>query len=318
MSLNIYILTYNRSSYLRHSIESVLNQTYKDFQLYILDNCSQDNTSEVVHSFCDTRLHYIRHDTNIGGYGNFNFAIDHCKADYFVLFHDDDRMLPHFIEKEISVMESDERIAAVSGNAIYMGKPNLDGFKTLNPCGGIYSGNDVCKNFLGKGRILMFPSLMYRTAFIKANDIHFKAEVGPCGDVVFYCDIGTYGGVIYELSDVIMQRRIHAMQDSQRDKYGMNLQLLDYFKHTRKYRRLFLENRYDIYARFVKVMVLDFLSQRMSRGQLLLLRGEFRKILRIKGRCKWDIALLFTFKHPGVMLVVYRIYCKLYRKPVNL
>ena len=67
-SLNVYILTYNRADYLSSTIESVLRQSFKDFQLYILDNHSTDKTKEIVSKFNDDRLHYICHaefiDTN--------------------------------------------------------------------------------------------------------------------------------------------------------------------------------------------------------------------------------------------------------------
>ena len=54
--LDVFIVTYNRAQYLKHSIQSVLAQTYSNFELTILDNCSTDNTQEVCGSFSDPRL----------------------------------------------------------------------------------------------------------------------------------------------------------------------------------------------------------------------------------------------------------------------
>ena len=74
-SLEVFILTYNRAGYLKESIESVLNSTFRDFTLTVVDNCSTDNTEEVVRSFDDPRLKYVKHPENIGGINNINSAI---------------------------------------------------------------------------------------------------------------------------------------------------------------------------------------------------------------------------------------------------
>ena len=55
MKLNVYVLTYNRSTLLKETIESILQQTYQDFDLYILDNCSTDDTGSVVQALFQPR-----------------------------------------------------------------------------------------------------------------------------------------------------------------------------------------------------------------------------------------------------------------------
>ena len=56
--IDIFLVTYNRENYLRESIASILKQTYKEFNLIILDNCSTDHTTQVVNSFFDSRIKY--------------------------------------------------------------------------------------------------------------------------------------------------------------------------------------------------------------------------------------------------------------------
>ena len=116
-TLEVFILTYNRSGYLRESIESVLASSFKDFTLTVVDNCSTDDTEEVVKSFDDPRLKYVKHAGNIGGINNINSAIIMGSGDYIVLFHDDDKMTPSMLEEEYNFLEAHEDVGCVSCTA---------------------------------------------------------------------------------------------------------------------------------------------------------------------------------------------------------
>jgi len=97
--VTIAIPTYNRASgYLRNAIECALKQTYPNIELVISDNCSSDNTEEIVTGYADPRIRYFRQDVNIGANNNFNFCVEKAKGSYFLLFHDDDAIDADFME----------------------------------------------------------------------------------------------------------------------------------------------------------------------------------------------------------------------------
>lgn len=97
--VTIGIPTYNRADgFLRHALESVMAQTYKNIEIIVSDNCSQDNTEGVVKNYDDPRIKYIQHKTNIGPLGNSNFCLNQAKGEYFLQLHDDDAIDPDFIE----------------------------------------------------------------------------------------------------------------------------------------------------------------------------------------------------------------------------
>ena len=112
--LCIYITTYNRVQYLKRAIDSIIRQSYSDFTLIVLDNCSSDDTEKYVLSLNDSRIKYIRHTQNIGGGANINYGFKNCEAKYFCVFHDDDILHENLIEKEIEYMEYDRNCMAVS------------------------------------------------------------------------------------------------------------------------------------------------------------------------------------------------------------
>lgn len=97
--VSIGIPTYNRAgSYLPQALQSAVGQTYTDIEIVVSDNCSDDNTEEIVKGFNDSRIRYFKHSTNIGPNNNFNFALRQASGVYFQLLHDDDLIDPDFVE----------------------------------------------------------------------------------------------------------------------------------------------------------------------------------------------------------------------------
>jgi glycosyltransferase involved in cell wall biosynthesis len=74
-----------------------LAQDWEDLEIIVSDNCSTDNTGEIVASYNDPRLRYVRQNENIGANNNFNFCVSEAQGDYFLLYPDDDVIDPDFV-----------------------------------------------------------------------------------------------------------------------------------------------------------------------------------------------------------------------------
>lgn len=97
--VSIGIPTYNRAdSFLSETLQSALDQKYRNIEIIVSDNCSTDNTGEVVSSFNDERIRYFRQNENIGPFRNMNYCLENARGDYFLMLHDDDLIDPDFIE----------------------------------------------------------------------------------------------------------------------------------------------------------------------------------------------------------------------------
>jgi len=116
--VSVIITTFNRAEYLEKAIKSVLNQTYSDFELLILDNSSTDNTEEIVKSFNDERIRYIKHQPlNISQARN--LGLKESKGDYIAFLDDDDEWLPEKLKREIEVFnQGNEKLGLVYGGFI--------------------------------------------------------------------------------------------------------------------------------------------------------------------------------------------------------
>jgi len=106
--ISIGLPVYNGENHIRKSLDSILAQTFKDFELIISDNASTDSTPAICKEYAtkDKRIRYIKKEKNIGMKENFAFVLQEAKHDYFVWIAADDIMLPEFLEKNFNVLES--------------------------------------------------------------------------------------------------------------------------------------------------------------------------------------------------------------------
>lgn len=105
-TVSIIIPTYNRRQSIGRSIKSVLNQTYRDFELIIVDDGSTDGTREIVAGFNDSRIRYIRHDKNRGEAAARNTGIKVARGEYIASHDSDDEWLPEKLAKQVRAFEN--------------------------------------------------------------------------------------------------------------------------------------------------------------------------------------------------------------------
>ncbi len=90
--VSVLVPTYNRIKYLQEALDSIFRQSFTDFEVVVVDNCSTDETAAVMAACQDARLRYIRNEVNVGAVGNYNKALQAAKGEYICLFSDDDVM----------------------------------------------------------------------------------------------------------------------------------------------------------------------------------------------------------------------------------
>jgi glycosyltransferase involved in cell wall biosynthesis len=105
-TVSVILPTYNRAHLVDRAIQSVLDQTYQDFEVIIVSDCSTDNTDEVVNAYRDPRIVYIRHNQNKGGSAARNTGIGVAKGEYIAFLDSDDEWLPEKLEKQIKIFKT--------------------------------------------------------------------------------------------------------------------------------------------------------------------------------------------------------------------
>jgi len=111
--VSIALPIYNGENYLEETLESLLAQTYSDFELIISDNASTDRTEEICRSLAekDDRVRYYRNESNVGASENHNMVIPLAKGEYFKWAAHDDLCAPSFLERCVEVLDNDSSIA---------------------------------------------------------------------------------------------------------------------------------------------------------------------------------------------------------------
>jgi glycosyltransferase involved in cell wall biosynthesis len=104
--ISVIIPTYNRADLIERAIASVIQQSYENLEIIVVDDASQDNTAEVVSRFCDRRVRYVCHQTNQGGSEARNTGINRSEGQYIAFLDSDDIWLPHKIEYQLAAIVS--------------------------------------------------------------------------------------------------------------------------------------------------------------------------------------------------------------------
>jgi len=115
---SVIIPTYNRAHSIRKAIDSILNQSFQDFEIIIIDDASTDHTKEVVAKINDNRVHYILNSTNQERCISRNIGISKAKGEYICFLDSDDYHLPDHLEKlHVFIQAKKDKVAFFFTNA---------------------------------------------------------------------------------------------------------------------------------------------------------------------------------------------------------
>lgn len=118
--VSVIIPTYNGAAYLREAVESILGQTFRDFELILIDDVSSDASVAIAEEYArrDPRVRVVRNAKNLGFAGNRNKAVSLARGRYIAWQDQDDIALPERIERQYRLLESDPRLGIVGGAMI--------------------------------------------------------------------------------------------------------------------------------------------------------------------------------------------------------
>jgi glycosyltransferase involved in cell wall biosynthesis len=110
--LAVLLPAYNAALYIKESIDSVLNQTYNDFDLYIFDDCSTDETANIIKTYSDSRIFYLKNDHNIGITKTLNIGLNLLLSQfvYIVRMDADDWSYLERFQKQVEYLELNQKV----------------------------------------------------------------------------------------------------------------------------------------------------------------------------------------------------------------
>lgn len=129
--VSVIIPSYNRENTIVRAVNSVLNQTYKDIEVIVVDDCSKDRTLELLSSIKDERLKFFKLEKNSGACVARNFGIEKANGEFIAFQDSDDEWLPEKLEKQMKVFESNSDVDLVFCQFTKIIKENTSVFPPL-------------------------------------------------------------------------------------------------------------------------------------------------------------------------------------------
>ena len=208
--VSIGIPVFNGENYLRQALDSILSQTYTDFELIISDNASTDKTQQICLKYAakDERIRYHRNKENVGATENFNHAFSLSSGEYFKWAAHDDVLAPDYLEKCVKVLDNDSsivlchsRTARIDENGVVIGNYDdrtlyrISSWKQHERFGDLISQTNSCWAIMGVMRADALKKTPLHGSYLDA-DRNLLAELGLIGRM-------------YEIPEHLFFRRDH-------------------------------------------------------------------------------------------------------------
>jgi hypothetical protein len=205
--VSIITPVYNGAAYIGEAIESVLAQTWRDWELIVVDDGSTDATPDILQSFLDPRIVCIRQE-NQGEAGARNTGLDRARGEYIAFLDADDLYLPSALADLVAYMDGHSDVDVVYSDGIVCdaNKRSLMRLSGVRP--GIYTGPVLEQLILSTSVVTVPVCTMTRQSTIEACSVRFDTTVGFGTDWLFWVDLARHGQFGY-LDNLTCMYRVH-------------------------------------------------------------------------------------------------------------
>lgn len=188
--LSVHVPVFNSEKTIERCLNSIFSQSYKDFDLSVYDDCSDDKTLSILQALKSKfNFKLFKNELNLGLINNFNQILKNIKTDYFSIFHADEEYHSDILFKQINFLQNNRNeISAVFTNGIYdigLYKKIIISKNTLHKNNNIYNFDEIFNIILKKFNILICSSAMFLTNDIKKIGF-FKKKYGMSMDLNFW------------------------------------------------------------------------------------------------------------------------------------
>lgn len=201
--ISVLLPVYNAEKYLKESIESILNQTFKDFELIIINDGSTDESENIIQSFDDSRVKYFLNETNLGLINTLNKGIELSEGKYIARMDADDICSLNRLEKQYNYLEQNTKVVLCGSWA-----------KTIDEFG-LTTGRirRIDSNELIRVNMLFTTPFIHPTVMIRKEVIVkflYNEDAKHCEDMELWIRISQIGEYqFYNIPDYLLYYRIH-------------------------------------------------------------------------------------------------------------
>jgi glycosyltransferase involved in cell wall biosynthesis len=206
--ISVILPVYNSEKYISEAIQSVLDQTYSNFELLVFDDGSTDNTLSIINDFQDDRIKIFTSDKNYGIVHQLNKGIDNSNGQYIARMDADDISYPDRFQKQIDCLNTNPHIDVMGTFAKKIGEDaGLIEYKYNKPEQISFLLNFYC--------YMLHPTVMMRKRIF--SKCKYSSDYPLAEDYGLWCQINN-GSNLYILDEVLLDYRIHNEQTNKSDK----------------------------------------------------------------------------------------------------
>jgi len=235
--ISVIMPTYNGGKYIRRAIDSVLGQSFKDFEIIVINDGSTDDTEQVLQEYIgrDSRVNYFDNKNNLGIQKTLNRGLKESKGKYIARIDDDDEWIDkEKLKRQIEFLENNPGYVLVGTGATVVDEKGLELFRYLLP----ESDYEIRKKILRRNCFVHSSVLFKRESVLEIGGYSENKEVKHIEDYDLWLKLGTVGKVanlpIYGIKFMITEGGISS--NNKADQFKKNITLISKFKkHYPKY-----------------------------------------------------------------------------------
>lgn len=202
--VSVLMPVYNCELYIKEAIESILNQSYTNFELLIIDDASTDSTVQIIREFADSRIKLIVKPENSGYTHSLNFGVQLAKGKYIARMDGDDSSILDRFEKQVALLEMNENVVLCGGCFQTIGSNTIIQLPEYH---------DAIKLHFLSGNCIAHPSVMIRKAALEQLDVVYDVTKEPAEDYDLWTRLA-FIGELHNLQEVLLKYRVHNNQVS--------------------------------------------------------------------------------------------------------
>lgn len=204
--ITVLLPVYNCEMYVREAVDSILNQSYTDFEFLIIDDASTDATVAIVKSYADSRIQLIEKPINSGYTNSLNYGLKIAKGKYIARMDGDDISYPERFAKQIAYLEANPEVVVCGTTYKIVGND-----KRIT----IPENHEDIKIGLLWGNCIMHPSVMIRKKILDDYSIQYDATKEPAEDYHMWVRLLSLGK-LHNLQEVLLEYRLYGNQVSRK------------------------------------------------------------------------------------------------------
>jgi glycosyltransferase involved in cell wall biosynthesis len=207
--ISVIMPAYNCRPYIEESVNSILNQTFTDFEFIIIDDCSTDGTLEYLYSLDDIRIKLFPKEKNSGHAISLNMGLAQARGDYIARMDGDDVAMPERLKKQYDFLESNHNILCCGSSRLFIDEKNNEIGEYI-----AITSPEIFKIAMFFNCEIAHPSVMIRNEAFKLFNLKYDISMEPAEDYDLWCRL-IQKGLLANIEEKLIKYRVHSKQVSQ-------------------------------------------------------------------------------------------------------